>query len=152
MNDVNVAVGDHTRFTKTVAESDIYGFAGITGDFAPPHMDAEFMKKSQYGQRVAHGVLTVGFMSTASAQMAGRVIAENEQVTPMSVGYDRVRFVGPVFIGDTITITYTIRSIDEQARRSLADLVASNQRGETVAVATHIMKWLRNPPVEPKGD
>ncbi|MCH9675486.1 MAG: MaoC family dehydratase N-terminal domain-containing protein [Gammaproteobacteria bacterium] len=145
MDNVRVVVGDKTEFSKTVGESDIYGFAGITGDFAPPHMNEEFMKKSQYGHRVAHGALTVGFMSTASAQMAGRVISETDSITPMSIGYDRVRFVGPVFIGDTVTVTYTITEIDAATRRSKADLIAANQKGETVAVATHIMKWLENP-------
>ncbi|MEM7251956.1 MAG: MaoC/PaaZ C-terminal domain-containing protein [Pseudomonadota bacterium] len=144
MNDINVSVGDQTRFSKTVAESDIYGFAGITGDFAPPHTNEEYMRGTQYGQRVAHGALTVGFMSTASAQLAGRIIEEDAAVTPMSIGYDRVRFVGPVFIGDTLTITYTITQIDAADRRSLASLDVVNQRGDTVAVATHVMKWLRN--------
>ena len=63
--DARIAVGDETRFTKTVGESDIYGFAGITGDFAAPHMDEEYMRRSSFGERVAHGALLVGFMSCA---------------------------------------------------------------------------------------
>jgi 3-hydroxybutyryl-CoA dehydratase len=145
MENIPVTVGQQTRFTKTVGESDIYGFAGLTGDFAPPHIDEQFMQSSQYGQRVAHGALLVGFMSTASAQLAGRIIESTPGVTPMSIGYDRVRFVGPVFIGDTITVTYTIEEIDDERRRTRAKLHASNQRDETVGVAVHIMKWLRNP-------
>ena len=144
MDNLPVHEGTHARFTKTVAESDIYGFAGLTGDFAAPHVDEEFMKSSQYGRRVAHGALLVGFMSTASAQLAGRVIEARPGITPMSVGYDRVRFVAPVFIGDTITVTYTVKSLDPERRRSCADLLATNQHGETVGVAEHIMKWLSN--------
>ncbi|MBT6277508.1 MAG: dehydratase [Chromatiales bacterium] len=144
MMQLPVTVGETARFSKTVAESDIYGFAGLTGDFAPPHTNEEFMKASQYGKRVAHGALLVGFMSTASAQLAGRVIEENAGITPMSIGYDRVRFVGPVFIGDTVTVTYTIEALDTQRRRSTASLLATNQHGETVGVAQHLMKWLVN--------
>lgn len=144
MQDIPVSIGDETKFTKTVSESDIYGFAGITGDFAPPHINAEFMKASQYGERVAHGALLVGFMSTASALLAGRIIDEIEGITPMSIGYDRVRFVGPVFIGDTVTVTYTIKSLDDERRRSVASLTATNQRGETIGIAEHLMKWLTN--------
>lgn len=145
MADIPVEVGQSASFTKTVSESDIYGFAGITGDFAPPHVDEEFMKSSQYGQRVAHGALLVGFMSTASALIAGRAIDTTPGVTPMSIGYDRVRFVGPVMIGDTVTVTYTINSLEPERQRTRADLLAVNQRGETVGVAEHIMKWLTNP-------
>ena len=103
------------------------------------------MRASQYGRRVAHGALLVGFMSTASAILAGRVIESNPGITPMSIGYDRVRFVGPVFIGDTITVKYTIKALEPERSRSRADLMATNQNGETVGVAEHLMKWLENP-------
>ncbi|MEM7405419.1 MAG: MaoC/PaaZ C-terminal domain-containing protein [Pseudomonadota bacterium] len=145
MASLPVEIGDTTRFTKTVAESDIYGFAGLTGDFAPPHMDAEFMKASRYGERVAHGALLVGFMSTASAALAGRIIDENPGITPMSIGYDRIRFIEPVLIGDTVTVTYTIKALEPERDRTRADLLATNQRGETIGVAEHLMKWLVNP-------
>jgi len=144
-DDLPVKPGDGARFAKTVGESDINGFAGLTGDFAPPHMNAEFMKASPYGERVAHGALLVGFMSTASAQLAGRMIDAHPGITPMSVGYDRVRFTAPVLIGDTITVTYEVKELLPERRRSRADVTAVNQRGETVGVAQHIMQWLVNP-------
>lgn len=145
MESLPVEIGERTSFAKTVAESDIYNFAGITGDFAAPHLNEEFMKHSQYGHRVAHGALLVGFMSTASAMMASRTFNDESGITPMSIGYDRVRFVGPVFIGDTITVTYEVKELDPERRRSHAELTATNQRGEVVGVAKHIMKWLKNP-------
>ena len=145
MPNLPVAIGDKSSFAKTVGESDIYGFAGITGDFAPPHMNEEFMKASQYGERVAHGALLVGFMSTASAQLANRIIEAIPGITPMSVGYDRVRFTGPVKIGDTVTVRYEVAELLPEKRRSRADLTATNQRGETVGIAQHIMQWLENP-------
>ena len=67
-----VAVGDEVTFSKTVAESDVYLFAGITGDLAPNHVDAEYMKRSAYGRRIAHGALLVGYMSTASTRIIQR--------------------------------------------------------------------------------
>ena len=145
MEDFYVKIGDETSFSKTVGESDIYQFAGITGDFAPPHVNEEFMKHSQYGRRVAHGALLVGFMSTASALLGGRVIERVPGVTPMSLGYDRVRFTAPIYIGDTIRVIYTIKEVDRDRQRSRGDLTATNQNGEVVGIGQHVMKWLTNP-------
>lgn len=141
---IPVRLGDTSKFVKTVSEGDIYGFAGITGDFAPPHVNEEFMKRSQFGERVAHGALLIGFMSTASALLANRAIESNAGLTPMSIGYDRVRFIKPVLIGDTISVSYEIKEIDAARSRSIAELVAINQRNETIGIAKHIMKWLNN--------
>jgi 3-hydroxybutyryl-CoA dehydratase len=63
--------------------------------------------------------------------------------TPVALGYDRIRFVGPVFFGDTVTLTYKITSIDEVRRRSNAEITVVNQRGETVASAIGILKWVK---------
>lgn len=145
MLDLPIAVGDNASFTKTVAECDIYGFAGLTGDFAAPHTNEEFMKNSQYGQRIAHGALIVGFMSTASAILGARMLEGRDDLTAVSLGYDRVRFVAPVLIGDTITVTYEVKELETERQRSRSALTATNQRGEVVGVAEHIMKWLVNP-------
>ena len=74
--------------------------------------------------------------------MIARCVGEGIDETPVSLGYDRIRFVKPVFIGDTITVVYTITSIDHDKRRSIARVEVSNQRGEVVAVADHILKWM----------
>ena len=140
-----VSIGDGATFTKTVGESDIYGFAGITGDFAAPHVNEAFMQKSQYGTRVAHGALLVGFMSTASALVATRIIEARDDLTPMSIGYDRVRFTEAVKIGDTVTVKYEIKALEPDRNRSRAAVAATNQHGDVVGVAEHIMKWLVNP-------
>ena len=66
MSDFHVEIGHTVSFTKTISESDVYGFAGITGDFSPNHVDRTYMEKSGYGKLMAHGALLVGFMSTAS--------------------------------------------------------------------------------------
>ncbi|WP_238418661.1 MaoC/PaaZ C-terminal domain-containing protein [Gordonia sp. 'Campus'] len=133
-------VGDSATFTKTVGEYDVYGFAGITGDFAPNHIDRAYMEAGSYGERIAHGVLILGLSSTASTQIAAR-----SGDRAVSYGYDRVRFVAPVFLGDTVTITYTVDRIDDDEQKSYASVVATDQRGQTCMVATHIMKFLPQP-------
>ncbi|MGH6916503.1 MAG: MaoC family dehydratase, partial [Geminicoccaceae bacterium] len=65
--------------------------------------------------------------------------------TPVSLGYDRIRFLGAVFIGDTITVTYRIAEVDPERRRSRSEIEVRNQHGELVVVAQHILKWTRNP-------
>jgi 3-hydroxybutyryl-CoA dehydratase len=129
-------------FSKTVGESDVYLFAGITGDLSPNHVNEQFMKQTPYGERVAHGALIVGYMSTASSLAVEKGLSIGAGLTPVSLGYDRVRFLKPVKIGDTISVTYTVSRTDDEARRSYADIAVTNQRGETVAAATHIMKWI----------
>lgn len=137
----HVTVGETVKFSKTVGESDVYLFAGITGDFSGHHVNEEYMRGSVFGQRIVHGALLVGFMSTASAMMLARWLAKGIEGTPISLGYDRIRFVKPVFIGDTISVVYTIASIDPERNRSTARVEITNQRGEVVAVGEHIAKW-----------
>lgn len=145
MGDFYVDVGDRVEFRKTVGESDVYLFAGITGDFAPNHVDEEYMKASPFGGRIAHGALLVGFMSTTSTMMIDSCVRKGIPETPVSLGYDRIRFLGPVYINDTITVAYTIRAVDRDRMRTRADVVVTNQTGETVAVAEHILKWVPRP-------
>jgi acyl dehydratase len=127
-------VGMSSSFTKTVSESDVYLYAGITGDFSPNHVDAEFMSKGAYGERVAHGTLMLGFMSAASARMyLGRTVSQ---------GYDRVRFLKPVRFGDTITTIYKVSSIDPVKKKIISEVTCTNQNGELVAVATNIRVYI----------
>lgn len=145
MSDFYVSVGDQVSFSKTVGEYDVYGFAGITGDFSGNHVDEEFMRRSVYGRRIAHGVLLVGYMSTCSTRMIEKSRGTDSGETPVSLGYDRIRFLGPVFIGDTVTITYRIAEVDPERRRSRSEIEVRNQHGELVVVAQHILKWTKNP-------
>ena len=143
MSDVIPArVGDSSSFSKTVGESDVYGFAGITGDFGNAHTNEEHMKKTPFGQRIAHGSLLVGFMSTASVQLGNSIDLSALSLQPVSLGYDGIRFVGPVFIGDTVTVNYTVTDIDDVKKRTIASIEVKNQNGDLVAVGKHIMKWL----------
>ncbi len=144
MADFYVKVGDSVMFAKTVAETDVYLFAGITGDFSVNHVNEQYMARSKYGRRIAHGALIVGYMSTCSTSMIDKCQGTTRGETPVSLGYDRVRFLGPVFIGDTVTLTYTIAEVDPQKRQSLADISVVNQKGELVTVARHILRWVKN--------
>ena len=131
----DIPIGLRTRFSKTVSESDVYLFAGITGDLDPNHVDEEYCRKTSLGHRVAHGALILGYTSAAST----RILQDFDR--PMvSVGYDRIRFLKPVYFGDTITIDYEITGIEREKERTLAKIEVKNQRDELVAVATHIMQ------------
>ncbi len=145
MSNFYVAIGDSSSFTKTVSEFDVYQFAGITGDFAPNHVNKAYMEKSSYGRLQAHGALMVGFMSTASSLAIAKT-RDGADETPVSLGYDRLRFLAPVYFGDTITVDYRISAVDVAARRSTGDITVKNQDGTLVAVGTHILKWVKNKP------
>jgi acyl dehydratase len=128
-------VGKKVTVRKTVSESDVYLFAGLTGDLSPNHVDEEYMRKTKYGRRIAHGALIVGLMSHASTK-----IITDLPGTIVSYGYDRIRFPAPLFLGDTVTVTYEIVERDEAAMKTFARVTATSQRGDVVAAATHILK------------
>ncbi|PSJ63009.1 MaoC/PaaZ C-terminal domain-containing protein [Pseudaminobacter soli (ex Li et al. 2025)] len=120
---------------RTITETDFIVHAGHTGDFFPHHMDAEFMKSTPFGQRIAHGTLvfSIGIGLTATV------------INPVafSYGYDRLRFVRPVFIGDTIRTRTTIVRKEDDPKRVDAGRVFErceviNQREEVVLAAEHI--------------
>ena len=142
MEDFYVKIGSKTTFSKTISESDVYLFAGITGDFSPNHINRQYMERSSCGRLMAHGALLVGFMSTVST-MAIAETREADEI-PVSVGYDRIRFLQPVFLGDTVTVTYKIIEIEHSRKRSYADIELINQNRELVAVAKHILQWVPN--------
>ena len=137
-----VEIGAKVSFSKTVSESDVYMFAGITGDFSPNHVNKAYMEKSSYGRLMAHGALMVGFMSTVSTIAIAHTREADE--TPVSLGYDRIRFLKPVFLGDTITVEYKFTAIDVERKRSTADIRITNQDGELTTVGQHILKWVPN--------
>ncbi|MBO0766477.1 MAG: dehydratase [Hyphomicrobiaceae bacterium] len=140
MPEFYVKVGDGARFSKTVGEYDVYDFAGIPGDFSPNHVDKSYMQKSSYGRLQPHGTLLVGYMSTASTANTRPGADE----TPVSLGYDRVRVVGPIYFGDTITVDYRITAVNPERSRATANVEIRNRNDELVSVGTHIPKWVKN--------
>ena len=121
---------------RTITETDIVMHAGQTGDFYPHHMDAEWSKNSVFGQRVAYGTL---ILSVAAGQLAREM---NE--VAFSYGYDKVRFIAPVFIGDTITSRAEIVGKREHPKRGdeygMVDeqVSVTNQKGEVVLAFIHV--------------
>lgn len=128
---------------RTVTEADIVIHAGQTGDFYPHHMDAEWCRTQEFGQRVAHGTLV---FSVAVGMTAGDV-----NPVAFSYGYDRLRFVKPVVIGDTISCKVTIAEKREHKRPDAGIVVerleVTNQRGETVLVCDHLLLAQRQAPL-----
>jgi 3-hydroxybutyryl-CoA dehydratase len=101
-------------------------------------------ERSNLGGRIAHGALLVGYMSTASTISIAHIIHQ-EGLTdfPVSAGYDKLRFLKPVLLGDTVTVTYTVAEVDKESGRSVAKVEVINQTGELKAVAEHIMRWAK---------
>lgn len=125
-----VPIGLEVVFRKTIAESDVYLYAGITGDMSPNHIDEEFMRKSRFGRRIVHGTLMIGLMSGA----ASRAIIGNT----VSRGYDSIRFTAPVFIGDTIEVRYRVAEHDPARNRIASEVTCTNQDGVVVARGVHL--------------
>ncbi|MCG3769571.1 MAG: (R)-specific enoyl-CoA hydratase [Nitrosomonadaceae bacterium] len=133
-----IEIGRSVRVSKTVGETDIYLFAGVSGDFAPVHVNEEHMKGTPYGKRIAHGALIVAFMSWASTKFMEAISFQT-----VSYGYDKIRFVKPVFIGDTVTIEYVLVEKITEKTQLRSQVTATNQRGEVVTVATHILQYIK---------
>jgi acyl dehydratase len=133
-----------TSFGRTITESDIVTHAGQTGDFFPHHMDAQWCATQEFKQRIAHGtlILSVGIGMTA------------DTINPrsMSYGYDRVRFIKPVFIGDTITVTARIADKRNHPKRKTHGIVVEavnvvNQHVQTVLACEHLYLVERKEPL-----
>jgi 3-hydroxybutyryl-CoA dehydratase len=133
----SMPVGATGRFVKTVGESDVYLFAGLTGDLHRNHVDEEYMRRGPYGGRIAHGALLVGYMSAASSKLT-----EGCPVPVVSYGYDKIRFIRGVRLGDTVTAEYRLSEHLPEEGKTLAQVTCTNQRGEVVAAATHVLKFV----------
>jgi acyl dehydratase len=121
---------------RTITETDIVMHAGQTGDFFPHHMDKEWCKTQEFKERIAHGTLifSVGIGMTAS-------LINTEA---FSYGYDRLRFIKPVYIGDTIHSKITISEKRDHPKRSTMGFVVEkveviNQKNEVVLVCEHLL-------------
>jgi acyl dehydratase len=124
---------------RTITETDFVIHAGQTGDFYPHHMDAEWCKTQPFGQRIAHGTL---IFSVAVGMTAGEINSE-----AFSYGYDRLRFLKPVFIGDTLHVRVTIKE-KRDAKSARHGIVVElcevfNQRNETVLACEHLLMVAR---------
>ena len=142
MTQFYLAAGDEVVLRRHVSEAAVHAFADVSGDHSPNHVDATDMSASTYKGRIAHGALLIAYMSACSTEIVERVPDVRATETPVSLGYDRIRFIKPVFIGDDLTLRYAVREIDPARRRARSDITINNQRGELVCVGEHILKWV----------
>jgi acyl dehydratase len=128
---------DHSRQTagRTLTEADIVLHAGQTGDFFPHHMDEEWCKTQPFRKRIAHGTLIFSIAVGLTAYPINEL--------SMTYGYERLRFIRPVFIGDTLRVTVTIKEKKEHKKPGYGLVVESvqafNQQKELVMVCEHLL-------------
>ena len=121
---------------RTITETDIVQHAGQSGDFYPHHMDAEWCKGQEFGRRIAHGTLV---LTVAVGLSAGDV-----NPAAFTYGYDRLRFIKPVFIGDTLRVKVTVNEKRDSPKRPdhgfvIELLEAINQQNEIVMACEHLL-------------
>jgi 3-hydroxybutyryl-CoA dehydratase len=117
-------VGDSAEFSKTVSESDIYLFAGVTGDFNPAHINEAYAEKTFFKTRIAHGMLLAGFVSAVlGCQLPGPGAIYIRQ---------ELNFLAPVRIGDTITARAEVVEIMPGKNHVRLRTICINQDGTMV--------------------
>jgi 3-hydroxybutyryl-CoA dehydratase len=119
----DIQVGQQATFGKTITEADVFAFAGITGDFNPIHVNVEFAKTSMFGKRVTHGMLTASLVDQTLTNLGG---LGNIHLS------ETVKFLAPVFIGDTVTVVSEVVGKDAAKNRMTVKSTITNQEGKTV--------------------
>ena len=128
----DLAVGMSASFSKTVSENDIYLFAGISGDVNPVHINEEFAKKTRFKHRIAHGLISMGFISAAmGTKLPGTGTIWSGQT---------FKFRAPVYIGDTVTAKVTIKEITVEKQRVILETVCTV--GEKVVTEGEAQVWV----------
>jgi 3-hydroxybutyryl-CoA dehydratase len=131
-------VGDTARFSKTISESDVYLFAGITGDLNPAHVNEDYAKDTFFKTRIAHGMLSASFISTVIGTILpgpGTVYMRQE-----------VSFLAPVQFGDTVTAVVEVVEIMADKKRVRLKTFCVNQENTTVVDGEALV----SPPRAPK--
>ena len=129
--DNSFQIGQRASFTKTVTESDVTTFAGLIGDFNPIHVDAEYARKSRFGQRVAHGMFTGGLISA---------VLGNKLPGPGAIYLSQqIEFLAPVFFGDTITATVEVSAWRPEKRIITLKTDAYNQAEKQVVTGKAVL-------------
>ena len=120
--------GQTASFSKSISENDVYTFAGVTGDLNPAHINEPFAQQTQFHGRIAHGMLSAGLISAViGMQLPGP--------GTIYLGQE-LSFRAPVHIGDTVTATVTVRSVNSERNRAELETVCTNQDGVQVVTGT----------------
>ena len=121
---------DYVTRARTVTEADVVAFAGLSGDFNPLHTDAEFMKSSPFGERIAHGMLVASMSTGLQSQMGW---FEGTTIALLEVQF---RFKAPVKFGDTVRLALSVKEKRTTSKPDRGVLILNanilNQRDETV--------------------
>lgn len=120
---MQINLGDQYSVTRDISDQLVRSFAELSGDFNPIHLDEDFAASTRFGRRIAHGMLSGALISS----VLGNEFAE-QKIVYLS---QTMRFVAPVFVGDTITVTATVASIRPDKPIVTVETVCSNQDGET---------------------
>jgi len=128
--------GQHVTFSKTFTEDDMRRFIEITGDVNPLHVDEEFARNTPFGHRVLQGMLTASIFST----MVGMLLPGTGAIYRSQT----IRFLLPVYLGETVTAHFVVRSIDRAKHRLEIDSWIENASGERVIEGTCEAGLLRN--------
>jgi 3-hydroxybutyryl-CoA dehydratase len=128
---MKIKVGDSASVTKTITEADIQAFGDLTGDHNPLHFDQDHARRTRFRQPISHGMLTGSLFSPIIAhQLPGEGAIYLSQ---------SLKFLAPVYAGDTITATLTVRAVREDKQIITLDGVAKNQRGEVVITGESVV-------------
>lgn len=119
-----ISIGDKASFTKTITETDVYLFAGISGDFNPVHVDEEYAKTTPFKTRIAHGGLAASLLAPVLGMKLPGIGTVALEVTQ--------RFKSPVYFGDTITCTVEVTSKLDRMKAVEMKITWTNQRNEQV--------------------
>jgi len=120
-----IQIGDSASFSKTISETDVYLFAGISGDFNPLHVNEEYAKTSPFKTRIAHGGLAASLLANVLGMKLPGLGTIALEVTQ--------KFRNPVYFGDTVTVTVTAAKKIDRMKIVEFNLLWTNQRGETVS-------------------
>lgn len=117
-------VGQNASLSKSIMETDVYMIAEITGDYNPLHLDSEYAKKTLFKERIAHGVLSFGLISAViGTKLPGKGTIYLNQ---------NIKFIAPVYIGETITATVIISEIIPEKNKIILHTYCTNQDGKIV--------------------
>jgi len=132
---LRISVGLKTFHIKTVSEDDIKKFAEVSGDYNPVHMDEEFAKGTFFKGRIAHGILTLSFLSAAAAKLPG---------LPVLLSFTG-KFLRPVRIGDTVRAEVEVTGMRKERGILTLKSVCANQNGEVVMEGEVLVKIFEPP-------
>lgn len=116
-----LAPGQSAQVSKTISETDVYLFAGITGDLNPAHINQQYAEETRFGGRIAHGMLSAGLISAVIGMQLpgpGTIYVKQD-----------LKFLSPVRIGDTVTATVTVKELDPDRNRAVLETICENQAG-----------------------